>query len=188
MLLCRRAPVRILLVFVASVLGVQAAPSGLELYQQSARDVEDKRFKSRIWHKHKKNDWLEKSFPLKEWQRHFSALGAKRAPIGAKRAPIAVQNSSLKKRYRTRIKQFSRAAIDPAALHQRWANLQRQAKISTDDAAKGIADKQLYNMALQDTRQYQELGVKLSLREINRYQFRRNRPAAEVPISPAGGR
>jgi hypothetical protein len=55
-----------------------------------------------------------------------------------------------------------------------------------DDKAQIAADHKLYGMMMQDARQYRELGDKLSLRDINRYQFRRNRSSDEVPMQKAG--
>ena len=44
----------------------------------------------------------------------------------------------------------------------------------------------IQEIELQDAQQYRELGVKLSLRDINRYQFRRNRTNDGVPVQKAG--
>ena len=69
----------------------------------------------------------------------------------------------------------------------RLAALQEKALISTDDSAKEITDKRLYDMILQDTRKYADMGVELSLRDLNRYQFRQNRSTGAVPVEKAGG-
>ena len=55
-----------------------------------------------------------------------------------------------------------------------------------DDRAQLVADRQLYNMMLQDTERFRDMGDELSLRDLNRYQFRRNRTDAEIPVEQAG--
>ena len=69
----------------------------------------------------------------------------------------------------------------------RMADLHKQASIQLDDKARIASDHQFYDMMLQDTRHYKELAEKLSLRDINRYQFRRNRTQGEAPTAKAGG-
>ena len=92
----------------------------------------------------------------------------------------------MKKRYKTRMREFPKTELEIAEWDGRVAKLQQKAQISSDDTARVIADKQLYYMALQSTRRYEELGVKLSLRDINRYQFRRNHQSDGVPVRKAG--
>jgi hypothetical protein len=159
--------------------GVCAAPITLDNYQKRATNFSEKRFSSRMWDNDKQSTLTQKRFPFKKWDKHFS-------PLGSKRAPIALKETRVKKRYKTRMREFPKTELEIAEWDSRVAKLQRKAQISTDDTARVIADKQLYYMALQSTRQYEELGVELSLRDINRYQFRRNHQSDGVPVRKAG--
>ena len=66
------------------------------------------------------------------------------------------------------------------------ADLHRRAGIERDDRAQLVADRQLYNMMLQDTERFRDMGDELSLRDLNRYQFRRNRSDDGIPVEKAG--
>ena len=66
------------------------------------------------------------------------------------------------------------------------ANLESRAQISTDSTALLIQDKRVYEMMLQRAENYKDTGEVLSLRDINRFQFRKNRPAGSVPNTQAG--
>ena len=71
-------------------------------------------------------------------------------------------------------------------LSGRLALLKTQARMSTDDRYDAIEDRRMYAMMLQSAQQYREMRKQLSLRELNRFQFRRNRQADGVPIEKAG--
>jgi hypothetical protein len=169
----------LLLAFALTAVCASGATTVLDTYQKQATDVSGKRVKPRMWSNDRRPNLMQKRFPFKKWDSHFSSLGSKRAPI-------ALTEKREKKRFKTKTIEFPNKAIEMSEWDGRLATLQRQAQISTDDSARKIADKQLYNMALQDIRQYQELGVKLSLRDINRYQFRHNRSNTAVPVRKAG--
>jgi hypothetical protein len=169
----------LLLAFAMTSAWLTGAPTVLDSYQKQASEVSDKRVKPRMWSNDKKPGLMQKKFPFKEWDSHYSSLGSKRAPISLK-------ETSAKKRFKTEMKEFPTKEFEISEWDGRLAKLQRQARISTDDTAKKIADQQLYNMALQDSRKYEEMGVELSLRDINRYQFRHNRPDTAVPVRKAG--
>jgi hypothetical protein len=47
-------------------------------------------------------------------------------------------------------------------------------------------DQKLYYMMLQDSQKYSDMAEDLSLRELNRYQFRRNRSDGDIPVEKAG--
>jgi hypothetical protein len=169
----------LILAFALTGACLSGATTVLDSYQKQATDVSDTRVKPRMWSNDKRPNLMQKKFPFKKWNAHFSSLGSKRAPI-------ALTEKREKKRFKSKIMEFPTIAVEISEWDGRFAKLQRQAQISTDDSARKIADKQLYNMALQDTRKYEEMGATLSLREINRYQFRHNRSDAAVPVRKAG--
>ena len=49
-----------------------------------------------------------------------------------------------------------------------------------------IQGKRMYTKMLQQAEHYNDTGELLSLRDINRFQFRKNRPDGDVPITKAG--
>jgi hypothetical protein len=55
-----------------------------------------------------------------------------------------------------------------------------------DDKARLVVDQKLYYMMLQDSQKYSDMAEDLSLRELNRYQFRRNRSDSDIPVEKAG--
>jgi hypothetical protein len=158
---------------------LSGATTVLDSYQKQATGVSSKRVKPRMWSNDKRPNLMQKKFPFKKWDAHFSSLGSKRAPI-------ALTEKREKKRFKTKIMEFPTKAVEISEWDGRLAQLQRQAQISTDDTARKIADQRLYNKAMQDARQYKDLGAKLSLRDINRYQFRHNRSDTAVPVRQAG--
>ncbi|MGC6423982.1 MAG: hypothetical protein ACON4O_03230 [Lentimonas sp.] len=149
-----------------------------ELSAENSR-LGKQRVEQRKWKAPQQSNLLDKSFALKEWDKHFSALGSKRAPISAR-------DSNEKKIFSTETKEYQMKNYEMSRWNERLATLQQNALIQTDQKAAKLAEKQLYYMMLQDNRKYEELGVKLSLRDINKYQFRRNRSDGEIPVSTAG--
>ncbi len=74
-----------------------------------------------------------------------------------------------------------------ASINENLEDLYREAGIEMSDQARLVENRKLYNMALQDSKQkFEELKEELSLRDINRFQFRRNRTSDGVPVQVAG--
>ena len=124
---------------------------------------------------------MQKTFPIQEWNKHFSS-------VGGKRAPISTNNVQDRKTFRTETRKFPTKNFEMSRWSQRMTELQQQAQIDTDVSAQRFADAELYGAMLQGTRQYEELAEKVSLRDINRFQFRRNHPDGDIPVDRAGGR
>ena len=76
--------------------------------------------------------------------------------------------------------------MDISKWNGRLAKLEDKAQISTDKTSKQIEDKRMYETMMQTSKNYSETGETLSLRDINRFQFRQNRSNASVPVSEAG--
>jgi len=153
---------------------------GLEGLTKENTKLHNQRVDRKIWTSDQRTDLLEKSFQIKEWDKHFSSFGSKRAPI-------RLTESRDKKIFETNTKEFATTEFGMADWNQKFADLHTNAQISTDDKARKIADRKLYHLMMQDAKNYSELGEKLSLRDINKYQFRRNRSDGEVPTSTVGG-
>ena len=179
--MCLRNSSIFFLILTVTITGapLRGAKTVLDTYQKQATGVSSKRVKPGMWSNERRPNFMQKKFPFKEWDSHFSSLGSKRAPI-------ALTEKRTKKRFKTKTIEFPNKAVEISEWDGRLAQLQRQAQISTDDTARKIADQRLYNKAMQDARQYKDLGAKLSLRDINRYQFRHNRSDTAVPVRQAG--
>ncbi|MEM1222421.1 MAG: hypothetical protein AAGH40_06620 [Verrucomicrobiota bacterium] len=118
---------------------------------------------------------LNKSFPIQEWSKRYSSLGSQRA--GG-----SYEQRYEKKTYRKQIKSYDTWQFDMAAWDEYISSVYKRSALQTDQRSKKISDRALYSMILQDTRSYRDLGEKVSLRDINRFQFRRNRAEGDIPV------
>ena len=74
-----------------------------------------------------------------------------------------------------------------ASIDQNLEDLYREAGIDLSEQARLVENRRLYQSVLQDTKQtFEALKEELSLRDINRFQFRRNRTDDGVPVQAAG--
>lgn len=146
---------------------------------RKADKIEQKRFDKQVWAQPERSRLQEKTFPIEAWPKHYS-------PLGAKRAPISAEERSEKKLFETSVIEQKPFPLEFSRWDGQLADLHKQAGIDMDEEARIIAERQLYSMLLQDTRAYAELGDELSLRELNRFQFRRNRDDGDVPVQQAG--
>lgn len=173
---------QIFTVFYISVLSAQLSVAqvitGVEGLSENNARIENKRVEKRTWNSERSNI-LEKRFELEQWDKHFSSLGRKRSAIDSKETIDREVYEAKRKEYATKDYEMSR-------WNKQFERLQENALIKTDQKASVLADRQLYYMMLQDTSQYEELGVELSLRDINKYQFRRNRSDGDIPVTAAG--
>lgn len=141
--------------------------------------LSNQRITRSMWKSETNSEFTNKSFPMTNWDKHFSSMGSKRAPIDLK-------DEKDKKIFKTNQKEFPMKEFDLSAWNQKFADLHKDAQISTDDKARKIADRQMYNMMLQDTRQFADMAEELSLRDLNKYQFRRNRSNDAIPTTKVG--
>ncbi|MFO8027933.1 MAG: hypothetical protein R6U56_09740 [Opitutales bacterium] len=146
---------------------------------RKADRVGEKKVEKKQWERPEDSSLMDKSFPIKEWNKHFSALGSKRAPI-------AMSEKGEKERYKVEVLDRKTVDFEMSRWNEKMADLHKRADIQMDDEARIASDHKLYSMMLQDARQYRDLADKLSLRDINRYQFRRNRSSDEIPVKQAG--
>lgn len=146
---------------------------------QRADRVEEKRVEKKDWGQQQSSSLTQKSFAFKEWNKHFSA-------VGSKRAPISLVDEKEKQLFKTTKIENKEVGLQLAEWNLRMQDLHKRAGITMDDKARIASDQQLYSALLQDTQQLKEMAEEVSLRDLNRYQFRRNRPEGEVPVTEAG--
>jgi hypothetical protein len=152
---------------------------GSGLFGREATGISEKKVPKKPWTSKKDPKLMQKTFPITAWDKHYSSLGGKRAAV-------SMTEKTDKEIFKTKTKRYPTKTYEMSKWNEQLAILQKKALISTDDSAKKIADKQLYGMMLQDTQKYSEMGPELSLRDLNRYQFRHNRSTGEVPVETAG--
>lgn len=174
-----RAPFLLLIVLVFTAVRVGGETSALDAYEQQASKVSQKRFEQKSWSHNQQSDLMDKSFPFQKWDSHYSSLGSKRAGI-------STADSKEKERFKTKVVEFETKEMDLSRWDGRMAELERQAQISTDQTSKRIQDKRLYQAVMQQSDNFAETGETLSLRDINRFQFRQNRSDSAVPVQEAG--
>jgi hypothetical protein len=144
-----------------------------------ADNVESQRFDKTMWSTSESNSLMKQSFPIKNWDKHFSS-------VGGKRAPLSVSENQEKEIFRTNTVERKEFGTEMSRWNEQVADMHKKAGIKMDDRARLVADQQLYYMMLQDAKPYHDMGVELSLRDLNRFQFRRNRTADGVPVERAG--
>jgi hypothetical protein len=153
--------------------------SAVDGYSERATDVSQKRFKQKTWSGGQQSDLMKKSFPFKQWDRQYSSLGSKRSRVSTK-------DTKDKERFEVGRVEFAQKEMDVSKWSGRLAELEDKAQISTGKTSKQIEDKRIYESLMQTSKNYTETGDTLSLRDINRFQFRQNRSDSSVPVSEAG--
>lgn len=149
------------------------------LIGRKADQVEKKEVEKKMWADPGKSRLQDKTFPIKEWNKHFSSLGSKRAPI-------TTDKTKEKKEFKVEVLDRKTVDFEMSRWNDRMADLHERAGIQMDDKAKLVTNRKLYNMMMQDAPHYRELAEELSLRDLNRFQFRRNRSSDGVPVKKAG--
>ena len=149
------------------------------LVNRRANTVEEKRFSKHMWSQPKTNFLTNKRFAFEHWNKHFSSLGSKRAPI-------KLTEKREKIEFTTNLIDREEVNYDMSRWNQRMADLHQNAGIQMDDRAQLVVNSKLYHMLLQDRKKFGDLGKEVSLRDINRYQFRRNRSDEDIPVNKAG--
>ena len=144
-----------------------------------ATSVEGQRVEKKLWALRDNSFLMNKTFPIEQWDKHFSSLGSKRAPI-------SLTENKDKQQFKTRMLKQKTVRFEMSQWNEQLSDLHKKAGIEMDDNARLIADQKLYYMMLQDSKKYSDMADELSLRELNRYQFRRNRSDSDIPIEKAG--
>ena len=158
---------------------LEANPSIASFVGKRATSVEGQRFEKKARVLPQTNLMMNKTLPIEQWDKHFSSLGSKRAPI-------SLTENKDKQLFKTRMLKQKMVRFEMSQWNEQLSDLHKKAGIEMDDKARLIADQQLYYMMLQDSKKYSGMAEELSLRELNRYQFRRNRSDSEIPVQKAG--
>ena len=158
---------------------LEANPNKVSFVGKRATSVEGQRFEKKLWAQPQTNSLMSKTFPIEQWDKHFSSLGSKRAPI-------SLTEDKDKQLFKTRMLKQKMVRFEMSQWNEQLSDLHKKAGIEMDDKARLIADQKLYYMMLQDSKKYSDMADELSLRELNRYQFRRNRSDSDIPVEKAG--
>ena len=153
----------------------------VDSYKKQEQALSQKRFKQEKWSGGQQSDLMQKTFAFEHWNKNYSSLGSKKWDYSSEKA-------SDRKRFKSDQLNFFKKnkEIELSDWQGYLANLESRARISTDTTARIIQDKRTYEMMLQQAENYKDTGETLSLRDINRFQFRRNRSADDVPITKVG--
>ena len=165
--------------YIAFLQHIGADISTQSLVNRRANTVEEKRFTKHMWSQSETSSLLNKRFPFDHWNKHFSSLGIKRAPI-------ELTESRNKIEFNTKLIDREEFDYDMSLWNQKMIDLHINAGINLDDRAQLVVNQKLYHMLLQDRKKFGDLGKEVSLRDLNRYQFRRNRPDGDIPVNKAG--
>lgn len=148
-----------------------------------ADGVSEKRVEPKAWNGSTQNSQLlQKTFPMTEWDKHFSSLGSKRSPID-------LAESKEKSLFKTKTKTYPEKEYEMSRWNERMKDLQQEARLVSEPdtgTLKKATDEKLYSMVLQDTQKYADMAEELSLRDLNKFQFRRNHSDGDVPVQKAG--
>ena len=148
--------------------------------------LNDKKVETQTWNGRTNNsELMNKSFPMEKWDKHFTSLGSKKSPID-------VKESKDKEIFKTKTKSYETKEFEMSQWNERMKDLEKEARLVSEPdtgSLKKATNEKLYSMLLQDTTQeYEEIAEELSLRDINKFQFRRNHSDSEVPVEKAGRR
>jgi hypothetical protein len=153
--------------------------SGVDFTARQDRSFSQERFEKRPWGGGSGARLADRRFHITEWDKHYSS-------IGSKRAPIATGETREKKSFRFGTREFPRVDYERAPWNREMADLHRRAGLGPDGQTSRLAARRAYNEAIGDAQKYGSLGEAVSLRDINRYQFRRNRAEGPPPARKAG--
>lgn len=150
----------------------------LEVAGRKASAIQEKRVVPQQWSSGKSLSLTEKRIPMEAWSKHFSSVGSKRAPIEMRAKAQSTVEVTRRK--------FPKQSRPMARMDRQMARIKKEAGIHTKDRPLILREQQVYAMMLQGAVFEQAMQQQLSLRDLNRFQFRRNRSDAPVPIKPAG--
>lgn len=163
------------------IVGLQAeetVKSPLEAVGRQAGVIQEKRAPVKQWRSGEALPLTDQRITMGQWSKHFSSVGSKRAPIEMK--------SGERRTVQTERKTFPTRSREMSRMDQQMADIEREARIGKKDTPLLLRDHQVYAMMLQGDAFEKEMGKQLSLRDLNRFQFRRNRSDAAVPVKQAG--
>ena len=158
---------------------LDANPSTVSFVGKRAILVEGRRVDKKLWARPDNDFLMNKTFPIGQWEKHFSSLGSKRASI-------SLTENKDKQLFKTSILEEKMVRFEMSQWNEKLGDLHKKAGIEMDDKVRLIADQKLYYAMLQDSEKFSDMSDEISLRELNRYQFRRNRSDSDIPVEKAG--
>ena len=165
--------------------GLQGETSTVKLdvdsYKKQEEGLSQKRFNQKEWSSGQQSDLTQKTFAFEHWNKNYTSLGSKKWDYSSDKA-------SDRKRFKSDKANFfqKNKDIDFSEWQGYLASLESRAQVSTDTTARIIQDKRTYERMLQQAENFKDTGETLSLRDINRFQFRSNRSDDDVPVTQAG--
>lgn len=177
---------RIALVLLAFLAGSAAlpgqTPEAKSKLGKQVSSVAEKRFERSTWRGGKQRSPLgKKSFHMKEYNKHYSSLGSRKASSDFhKKVDRKAYDSP-------GVVTHKRVSRKMSGWSRRLSDVSKPSRIETGQEADLLRERRFYQAILQDTPQaYADLAEKLSMKEINRFAFRRNR-SPETPEATAAG-
>jgi len=161
---------------------IREAKFAIGLVGRRADSISEQRVETKKWESKESNSLMQKSFPMEKWDTHFSSLGSKRSPIDLK-------EDKDKKLFKTDTKTFPKKEFEMSRWNERMKDLHKEAGLVEEPSTgtlKKATDEKLYSMMLQDTQSYADMAEELSLRDLNKFQFRRNHSDGPIPVEKAG--
>ncbi len=122
----------------------------------------------------------DQRFGIEEWRKQFSPLGQRRAGMDPSQESRLAQ-----RRFETDVVTMPEQVYGMARHNQRMADLRERAHVDTDDRAWRFERAPRTMMDLQNVKHFTDQVKEADLRDINRFQFRRNRPEG-IPTEAAG--
>lgn len=159
---------------------LEAQNSALGLSTRRADRIADQRYDKKIWGQSESKAFSKKTISLKEWDKNFSS-------VGSKRSSIALEEGKDKKMFQTKTKTFEneKFKMEMSRWDEKMKDLHKSAGIDMDDKAQLLADQKLYAEMMKDSKSFSDMAEEVSLRDLNRYQFRRNRSDDAIPVEKA---
>ena len=153
----------------------------VDSYKKQEEGLSQKRFNQKEWSSGQQSDLTQKTFAFEHWNKNYTSLGSKKWDYSSDKA-------SDRKRFKSDKANFfqKNKDIDFSEWQGYLASLESRAQVSTDTTARIIQDKRTYERMLQQAENFKDTGETLSLRDINRFQFRSNRSDDDVPVTQAG--
>ncbi len=153
----------------------------VDSYKKQEKGLSQKRFKRKEWSKGQQAELTEKTFSFEHWNKYYSSLGSKKWNYKSEKV-------SERKRFDTSLSKLFKKNrdIELSEWQGYLASLESQAQISTDATARITQNRRIYESMLQQAKHFKDTGEEVSLRDINRFQFRKNRPKDDVPTTQAG--
>jgi hypothetical protein len=186
------APIR-LASLLAFALGSLALPTSLPADSpvapispdKRANRLEDKRFERRTLEPRRNQRFQGQRFDITEWDKRFSSLGTRRAPGVQPRKQT--QNARERAQFRIpKIREIEIREKKITGLIGEDARLADPAEAQEPSLAERFQGTPVVVMDLQAAA-FREKTKDLSLQDINRYQFRRNRSSEPgLPVTEAG--